>query len=133
MHVESEDAYVTCDFCNRIFVAKSLLLVHMRLHHIFDQKICQLCEKKFQNAKRLAIHMRRHVETRKYECDICGKNYAHKAALSMHMEDQHVPDGGTEKSNICDKCGKMFKARKSYRSHVYSKYCVKRGRKMLLN
>ncbi|XP_057681333.1 zinc finger protein 646 [Corythoichthys intestinalis] len=134
---ESQDKCFTCDLCGRSYRHAGSLLNHKKthsenLHH------CSLCLQTFPDPVTLQIHsqMRRHC------CPECGKTFCLLVHLQSHMESHskerskdscsdiswtepmsHHPQSTTEqteKSHICEHCGRTYRHAGSLLNHKNS-------------
>ena len=93
-----------CNFCPKVFRAKSLLDIHERKHTGIKPFHCENCPASFTTVWNLKTHQKKHVETSNFVCKTCGKTLSTKVALNDHMT---VHTG--ERPHKCEKCGSSFK------------------------
>ena len=101
-----------CDFCPRVFIYKSSLTVHTRLHtgeHMFT---CEKCPKKFPKRNLLELHVRSHTGERPYSCQFCTVKFSSKSSQQVHLR---IHTG--EKPHSCDTCSKKFARRTHLTQH----------------
>lgn len=95
-----EHPYV-CDTCNKRFLLKSHLRIHM--HTCEKTHQCNLCDSRFLTASNLQTHMNEHTGEKPHRCDICSQRYSDPAELRQHIK-THVMN----KTMQCDLCDKRF-------------------------
>ena len=93
-----------CNFCTKVFRAKSLLEIHERKHTGIKPFQCTECSLSFTTVWNLRAHEKKHTGTNNFVCKKCGKNLSTKIALNDHMT---VHTG--ERPHKCEKCGLSFK------------------------
>ena len=119
-----------CDFCDGKFISASLLKNHVNLSHTIEPVNCEICGKTYDNRLKLRSHIenvhneenkRKQAEKlankpkEKWQCDKCdtvlfGKNInqSKKSHLETHEEPKYA----------CEICGKQFRQKNSYESHL---------------
>lgn len=102
-----------CHHCDRSFVIKERLRIHLRVHTGELPYVCHICSKKFRRNGGLLQHLRRHVGMRPYTCEICKASYYNSTNLKTHMK-RHL---GVQ-DYVCDLCGKGFTRRDGLRKHL---------------
>lgn len=112
-----------CEVCNRIFVSKGNLLMHMNIHNtdkVSTPKTnkplpytCIYCNKQFGRPHEKVKHERIHTGEKPYKCEVCGKTFRITYCLTLHMR-THSGDRPYE----CKQCGKSFKAHSVYNHHL---------------
>nr|XP_054750988.1 zinc finger protein 420-like [Lytechinus pictus] len=73
-----------CNICEKSFVDKYTLLVHLRTHTGERPYHCTLCDMKFSQRSTLQFHMDTH-SGKKHECSICGYKFTQARSLKRHM------------------------------------------------
>ncbi|KAI8442235.1 hypothetical protein MSG28_005811 [Choristoneura fumiferana] len=72
--------------CDRSFVTKNSLLVHIAHAHTLERPHkCNICYKGFATVYGLKIHRDSH-SNKEINCDICGKSLANKRVLQKHIK-----------------------------------------------
>lgn len=140
-----------CHICDRTFVHKITLTIHMQTHKSnfcgvckksfrhkdelnthtcdcpiasdVDSRVCSLCGKRFANPSALKIHSVVHTGEKPYSCNVCGKGFTQKGNLKSH---QRVHTG--EKPHHCVKCGKSFCQKISLKQHLMAHNCLENGK-----
>lgn len=84
LHTEPPNRQYPCEICNKFFVSKSYLNVHLKIHKNIRDFICTVCEKAFLTSKDLKIHLTMHTGEKKILCEICGKSFARRDTLRAH-------------------------------------------------
>ena len=102
-----------CDVCPRVFVYKSSLTSHQRLHtgeHLF---LCEKCPKKFVKRTLLELHVRSHTGEKPYSCQHCTVKFSNKSSQQIHLR---IHTG--EKPHACNTCSKRFSRKTQLTEHV---------------
>ncbi|XP_035215165.1 zinc finger protein 585A-like [Stegodyphus dumicola] len=81
--VHQKYSYI-CDTCNRPFIRRDYLKLHLRIHSGERPYICEVCNRGFTQKSALNTHLRIHTNEYPYQCTICGKKYRHKIGLKKH-------------------------------------------------
>ena len=110
-----------CNFCPKVFRAKSVLDIHERKHTGIKPFQCTECPASFTTVWNLRTHEKKHMGTNHFVCQCCGKNLSTKVALNDHMT-VHTGD----RPYKCDKCELTFKRTTNIWRH--KKKCI--GKKM---
>lgn len=137
----SEDRIYTCHQCDMIFLRRSQIIAHLKLHerenfhcnycrrgfvhkvslnnhiksHLDDRHECipcDLCDQTFTKAANLAKHMNIHFNIRNYACNLCEKTFVDSSSLHKHTDTHY----GVRYA--CDVCGKQYSARQTLRYHL---------------
>lgn len=86
-----------------------------------DKLICCKCGKNFPSEKMLHIHENRHNPRRKrktFGCENCARLFSNKTELKRHESSHH------RSHMTCEHCGKEFRYRGWYLSHMENKVCA---------
>lgn len=65
-----EPTFMQCDLCPYNTMKRRLIIQHMSVSHMSQDRECQICGKRL-NKMQLKLHMRFH--DLKFVCDMCGK------------------------------------------------------------
>ncbi|KAM4614015.1 uncharacterized protein O3C94_022051 [Discoglossus pictus] len=101
-----------CHECDRVFVIKSQLIKHRRMHTGEKPYICQECGKGFSDKSNLFRHTTTHTGARSHFCQICGKAFTQMSSMYAHLR---IHTG--EKPYMCSECGKSFSQRQNLERH----------------
>ncbi|KAI8046339.1 zinc finger protein 99 isoform X1 [Drosophila gunungcola] len=103
-----------CSQCDRVYLTKQALKVHVDSKHRQSGMSCDTCGKVFGIAKALEIHKRFHTRDFPYACDLCERRFAQRSHLTVHQQVKH-----TGSRFICEfpDCQKSFTSSSSLRNH----------------
>lgn len=80
----------TCTFCGKIFVNRSELDKHLKIHAGKKKPYkCVVCKSAFQNRGNLQRHFLIHTGEKSFECPVCYKAFARKDHAISHMKRTH--------------------------------------------
>lgn len=84
-HVKAEK--YRCVYCFKTFSYQMLLDQHEKCHHSEVDSVykCFLCEMEFANRYRLQMHMKTHTKTKEYICHQCGKGFLRFNSIKRHV------------------------------------------------
>ncbi|XP_064549792.1 zinc finger protein 160 [Drosophila montana] len=110
----SDRPHFKCSACDRIYLTKQALKVHVDTQHKKSGSACAICGKVFAIAKGLEIHMRYHNGFFPFDCDQCDRKFAQRSHLTVHQQVQH----GSARF-LCQfaSCGKLFTSSSALRNH----------------
>ncbi|XP_045781550.1 histone-lysine N-methyltransferase PRDM9-like [Maniola jurtina] len=120
----SKTMYI-CDFCQKTFEQRRLLVTHIRGHMLVNRFFCKLCKYKSKYKKDLVRHMRTHTSEKPYCCKLCEYKCTRNSDLVRHMR-THTGD----KPYCCKLCKYKCTANsdlvRHMRTHTGEKpYCCK--------
>ncbi|XP_055608701.1 myoneurin-like [Uranotaenia lowii] len=92
-----------CEVCEKLFIRKSNLIDHLRLHANVKMFSCTFCNASFVQAGNLKSHIRTHTLERPFKCQYCHKGFTQSSALNTH-ERIHT----NTRNYICEICQKGF-------------------------
>ncbi|XP_068120397.1 zinc finger protein 335 [Hyperolius riggenbachi] len=138
-HVNSHDGSdpqtFRCQQCNYQCRRWSSLKEHMFNHQGSKPHKCDQCDYTSVYKKDVIRHSAVHKQERKkkplltsknttYPCPICNRVYSMQKRLTQHMKSH-----SSEKPHMCDKCGKAFKKRYTFKMHLLTHlHCVDESR-----
>ncbi|XP_063816538.1 zinc finger protein 335 isoform X2 [Pseudophryne corroboree] len=138
-HVNSHDGnepqIFRCQQCNYQCRRWSSLKEHMFKHQGSKPHKCDQCEYTSVYKKDVIRHSAVHQQERKkkplltvkstsYPCPVCNRVYNMQKRLTQHMKTH-----SSEKPHMCDKCGKAFKKRYTFKMHLLTHlHCVDENR-----
>ena len=85
MKIHNGDRKFKCKICDKRFVQKNGMIVHMRSHTNERPYKCDICGKGFHQKGNLDHHVNRHMGNFRFKCDICGLQFVQKTALQRHQ------------------------------------------------
>ncbi|XP_017105519.1 zinc finger protein 493 [Drosophila bipectinata] len=114
-----------CEKCDKYMTGHDSLKNHERNFHSKREPrsqvrnlICDKCGKKFTGRTSLSDHVRSDCgRLPLYGCSVCGKHLSTAGILKTHML-LHKADTPYQ----CDKCGKTFKVKAQYKSHLKTRH-----------
>ncbi|OCT62771.1 zinc finger protein 335 [Xenopus laevis] len=134
-HVGNDPQAFRCQQCNYQCRRWSSLKEHMYNHKGSKPFKCEECEYTSVYKKDVVRHSAVHRDDRKkksektsipasYPCPVCGRIYTMQKRLTQHMKIHSA-----EKPHMCDKCGKAFKKRYTFKMHLLTHLqCVGKSR-----
>lgn len=100
---------LACPLCNKTFLAKSNLTLHMRTHLKIKPYKCDVCEKSFVTAQKLSDHKNTHTGNAPFPCNMCDRHFKRYSNLAQHKKVIHLKKKKT-KDFYCH-CGEIFQSR----------------------
>ncbi|KAJ8951196.1 hypothetical protein NQ314_007697 [Rhamnusium bicolor] len=75
-----------CEMCPKVFKSSRNLSDHLRRAHSKEKKHqCSYCDKKFVDRYMMMVHVRTHTGVRPYKCKLCDKAFIRSDSLKEHM------------------------------------------------
>ena len=113
----------TCNFCQKIFVSRSVLKLHIDSIHLQKKHTCSICNEIFAFGQGLQRHVKAvHFKERKFTCGFCTKTFALKATLKLHEDSVHLKIRNFK----CDKCDKAFTCSSNLSRHVKDAHIIEK-------
>ena len=81
---EGKDGKI-CPYCDKIFMRRSNLKEHIRVHTGETPFTCDICNRGFKQQHSLKDHKRTHTGEKPYQCNMCSKSFAVKHNLKVHQ------------------------------------------------
>ncbi|XP_023209343.1 zinc finger protein 761-like [Centruroides sculpturatus] len=117
-----------CPECDKKYLRKQDLKIHMRSHTGERPFKCDLCEKTFSDKRNLAKHMLVHSDERPFKCNYegCELSFKRKGHLKQHEIFCHSkkvlcnipPNDPKITSRYCDICKKLFPYPSTLKRHM---------------
>ncbi|OXA37146.1 hypothetical protein Fcan01_28077 [Folsomia candida] len=117
------DAQVKCGICCKSFKNASSLTTHVAsFHKNRVRPTCKICHKIFRNSTGLQVHtvnIHSSGTRKRFPCpfDGCEKTYLDQHYVEMHIKIDHAEN---PYKFSCILCGKEFKRKTNFLSHIYS-------------
>ncbi|XP_069499084.1 uncharacterized protein [Ambystoma mexicanum] len=92
-----------CTYCEKNFLQRSQLMIHLKMHRNEKVLACSVCDKCFITKSRLLNHKRCHMDGRLYKCTECDKSFTQHSQLCKHQQ-SHTD----ERPYQCSQCEKRF-------------------------
>uniref|UniRef100_A0A8V5GM51 Uncharacterized protein n=1 Tax=Melopsittacus undulatus TaxID=13146 RepID=A0A8V5GM51_MELUD len=135
-----------CRICGSRFLTHDDLRFHVNSHEANNPQLfkCLQCSYRARRWSSLKEHMFNHVGSKPYKCEECNYTSVYKKDVIRHSAvptdcpalnsfpcpvcnriypmqkrlTQHMKTHSTEKPHMCDKCGKSFKKRYTFKMHL---------------
>lgn len=106
------DGKFKCPKCEKRFCRKLNAQQHLITHDSQKDFQCNHCSFRCYTKTQLDVHKAKH--TKRHRCDLCAKMFSYKFQLETHVQAVHY----NMRPFPCDICGKSFKTRYNYGSHM---------------
>ena len=85
-----------CSYCDKMFLSKSHVRQHERIHTGERPYKCDKCEMAFNQRGTLNTHYRIHTGERPFKCEFCDKSFISRAPLNYHVRKNHGDESAIE-------------------------------------
>lgn len=129
IHENREDNQIGCEYCENIFHSKAALWYHVQRHHEARQDLqCKYCDKSFIMKQNLDVHVKSVHNYNIVKCDICEQSFSRQSNLTCHYKYVHdvvdnylIMDDGLEAQYFeCEECAFESRYEKVVRRHTIS-------------
>ncbi|XP_072022166.1 uncharacterized protein [Amphiura filiformis] len=103
LHMKQKKKIYQCSKCDKSFVSRSNLSIHMKTHDKRQLLRCEYCNKGFAVRAGLERHIRTHTGEKPHKCKHCPKRFAERYSLTCH---ERIHTG--VKPFKCLTCGMRF-------------------------
>ncbi|XP_012692077.2 zinc finger and SCAN domain-containing protein 2-like [Clupea harengus] len=111
-HAGTDGGY-SCTFCQRKFISKANLSIHLVTHTKEHPFQCSVCGLTFGSRAVLHAHLKSHSGEPRYTCSHCGKKFLDLGNFSRH---KRIHTG--ERPYSCEVCGKAFIQSAHLKKHI---------------
>ncbi|XP_067950046.1 zinc finger protein 484-like isoform X2 [Watersipora subatra] len=111
-----------CTGCDKVFLSEKYKDDHFRRKHAKESVIlnCSMCDKSFMTKGGLHVHMLSHMNLRSFKCDFCGKSFNSNSDLRNHHEWKHTT-GLPQKCRQCGERFKHRRALRFHEAYVHDR------------
>ncbi|XP_072518961.1 uncharacterized protein [Salminus brasiliensis] len=89
-----------CNVCEKAFITRTSLEVHVRVHTGVTPFTCSICQRKFKQSSQMNAHMRTHSGEKPHACDVCGMKFLRKNYVRIHKEKKHLAKNSFQQSSV---------------------------------
>ncbi|XP_072518964.1 uncharacterized protein [Salminus brasiliensis] len=89
-----------CNVCEKAFITRTSLEVHIRVHTGVTPFTCSICQRKFKQSSQMNAHMRTHSGEKPHACDVCGIKFSRKYHVRIHKEKKHLAKNSFQQSSV---------------------------------
>lgn len=89
-----------CSVCDKKFISKHTLEVHIQRHIGEKQFSCSQCPMRFVTRAEVRVHASTHNKIQNHVCEICGSRFTRKVSLVNHVKVVHAG----ERRHPCHVC-----------------------------
>ncbi|CRK87611.1 CLUMA_CG001407, isoform A [Clunio marinus] len=91
LDTHSTEKPYSCSFCNQSFKTQRSLKFHTVCYHQPEVKVkCPACDKSFVNKSYLKMHMQYHTGEKNFTCSLCHSKYYKTSHLKRHIQNVHL-------------------------------------------
>lgn len=101
--------YFPCEHCDVKLKTSGSLSYHKQIHQ--EKLTCDYCQKQFINKDQLLVHVRNHFGIRPFQCTFCPKAFAHRTGKSVHEKicsNSGVRSKPRDHNYKCNFCSRKF-------------------------
>ncbi|XP_031626363.1 zinc finger protein 184-like [Contarinia nasturtii] len=93
MRIHTDKHFFKCDKCEKTFVHKSSLRMHLQTTHTeIRNKQCSECPLKFKTTSQLNQHLVTHSGVRNHKCPVCQKAFGQKYNMTAHYKNHFAQE-----------------------------------------